>query len=189
MSTISNPSCVCDTHSPVEALLQRSTDWEALEPVTPPPFGVPSPDDVLRLNDKRHNWPVFLVSVPDDWEPNCWRSIPPNTVSYKKAKTAAEVAAVLNRERIANSKDGYVRHWFIRVKMGSKYANLSVALNTPWKPRNEYDLPPAFITIDGSREQCKQIVGELNNRLDNPTNGEKRKRAYIARSICPGDCQ
>lgn len=189
MSTISNTSCVCDTHSPVEALLQRSTDFPALEPVTPPPFGNPTPDDVLRLNDKRHNWPVYLISVPDEWEPNCWRSVPPNTQTYKKAKTAAEVAAILNRARIAKSKDGYVSHWHIRVRVGGKYANLSVSLNTPWKPRSEYDLPPAFITIDGSRDQCKQIVGELNNRLDNPSNGEKRKRAYIARSICPGDVQ
>jgi hypothetical protein len=189
MSTLSNPSCVCDTHSPVEALLQRSTDWQALEPVTPPPVGVPSPDDVLRLDTKRHVWPVYLVNVPDEWEAISWRSVPPHTPSYKTAKTSAEIAAILNRERIRCSKDGYVSHWHIRVRMGGRYANLSLSLNTPWKPRNEYDLPPAFITIDGSREQCKQIVGELNNRLDQCPAGEKRKRAFIARSICPGDCQ
>ena len=184
-----NASCVCDTLSPVETLFQRSTDWQALEAVAAPPFGNPSPDHVLRLEAKRHNWNVYLINVPHHWQPNCWRSTPPNTQTYKQAKTAAEIAAILNREQIANSKDGYVCHWYIRVKIGGKYANLSVALNTPWKPRNEYDLPEPFITIDGSRDQCKQIVGELNNRFDQCATGETRKRAYIARSISPSDMQ
>lgn len=64
-----------------------------------------------------------------------------------------------------------------------------MALPTPWKPENEYDLPPAFIRIDGSRDQCKQIVGDLNSRLDHCEPGEVRKRAYIARYISPADLQ
>ncbi|QDU14869.1 hypothetical protein CA11_26810 [Gimesia maris] len=189
MSTTLSHNGVCDTLyvSPVDQLFQRSTNWSALEPVTAPPFGNPVPDDMLRIEAPRHNWPVYLVNVPEDWKPQSWRSVPPNTPTYKKAKTAAEVASILNRERIANSKDGFVSHWHIRVRVGSKYANLSVSLPTPWKPKNEYDLPPAFITLDGPRGQCEQIVGDLNRRLDQCGDGEIRKRAFIARSINPAD--
>ncbi|WP_145109847.1 hypothetical protein [Gimesia panareensis] len=188
---LSHTSCVCDTlnDSPVDQLFQRSTNWSALEPVQPPPFGTPNPDEVLRVESSRHNWPVYLVNVPEDWKPESWRSVPPNTPTYKKAKTAAEIAAILNRERIERSTDGFVSHWYIRVRVGSKYANLSVALPSPWKPKTEFDQPPAFIWIDGGRDQCKQIVGEFNRRLDQCEPGEVRKRAYIARSICPIDLE
>lgn len=191
MSTTLSHSCVCDTHhvSPVEQLFQRSTNWSALEAVEAPPIGTPGPGEVLRVDAPRHNWPVYLVNVPEDWKPDSWRSVPPNTPSYKKAKTAAEIAAILNRERIKNSKDGFVSHWHIRVRVGSRYANLSVSLTTPWKPNDEYDLPPAFIRIDGPRDQCMQIVGDLNYRLNQCEAGEVRKRAYIARSINPADLE
>ena len=191
MSTNLSHSCVCDTLHvcPVDQLEQRAANWEALEPVEPPPIGTPKPDQVLRVDAPRHVWPVYLVKVPEDWEPTSWRSVPPNTTTYKKANTAAKIAAILNRERITNSKDGFVSHWYIRVRVGSKYANLSVSLPTPWKPLDEYDLPPAFIRLDGPHDQCKQIIGDLNYRLDQCEPGERRKRAYIARSICPGDLQ
>lgn len=192
MSTIlSHTTCVCDTlnNSPVDQLFQRSTNWPALEPVQPPPFGTPDPEEVLRVDSPRHNWPVYLVNVPADWEPDSWRSVPPHTPTYKKAKTAAEIASILNRDRLERSKDGFVQSWYIRVRLGSKYANLGVSLPSPWKPESEFDLPPAFIRIDGPRDQCMQIVGELNKRLDKCEPGEVRKRAYIARSICPGDLE
>ncbi|WP_417391981.1 hypothetical protein [Gimesia sp.] len=202
-TTFTNPACVCASsnvsgsgfNSPkghstaVDQLAHKAANWEALKPVEAPTIGTPAPDEVLRVDAPRHDWPVYLVNVPEDWQADCWRSVPPHTTMYKKAKTAAEIAAILNRERIANSKDGFVSHWYIRVRVGSKYANLSVALPTPWKPENEYDLPPAFIRIDGSRDQCKQIVGDLNSRLDHCEPGEVRKRAYIARSICPADLE
>lgn len=191
MSTTLSHNSVCDTlhDSPVDQLFQRSTNWSALEPVTAPPIGTSGPDEVLRIDAPRHNWPVYLVIVPADWQPQSWRSVPPHTPTYKTAKTAAEVAAILNRERLTVSKDGFVSHWHIRVRVGSRYANLSVALQTPWKPKNEYDQPPAFITIDAGHEQCRQIVDELNNRLDQCEPGEVRKRAYIARSINPADLE
>ncbi|WP_417378334.1 hypothetical protein [Gimesia sp.] len=191
MSTILSHNSICDTlhDSPVDQLFQRSTNWSALEPVTAPPIGTPGPDEVLRIDAPRHNWPVYLVIVPEDWKPQSWRSVPPHTPTYKRAKTAAEVASILNRERIAASKDGFVSYWHIRVRVGSKYANLSVSLLTPWKPKNEYDLPPAFITLDGPRGQCEQIVGDLNRRLDQCGDGEIRKRAFIARSINPVDLE
>ncbi|WP_417374905.1 hypothetical protein [Gimesia maris] len=173
----------------VDQLAHKAASWEALKPVEAPTIGTPAPDEVLRVDAPRHDWPVYLVNVPEDWQADSWRSVPPYTTAYKKAKTAAEIAAILNRERITNSNDGFVSHWYIRVRVGSKYANLSVALPTPWKPENEFDLPPAFIRIDGSRDQCKQIVGDLNYRLDHCEPGEVRKRAYIARSICPADLE
>lgn len=173
----------------VDQLEYKAANWEALEPVQSPTFGTPAPDEVLRVDAPRHDWPVYLVNVPEDWEPQSWRSVPPHTATYKKAKTAAEIAAILNRERITNSNDGFVSHWYIRVRVGSKYANLSVSLPTPWKPENEFDLPPAFIRIDGPRDQCMQIVGDLNSRLDQCSPDEVRKRAYIARSICPADLE
>lgn len=173
----------------VDQLAHKAANWEALKPVEAPTIGNPAPDEILRVDAPRHDWPVYLVNVPEDWQADCWRSVPPHTATYKKAKTAAEIAAILNRERIANSKDGFVSHWYIRVRVGSKYGNLSVALPTPWKPENEFDLPPAFIRIDGPRDQCKQIVGDLNYRLDHCEPGEVRKRAYIARSICPADLE
>jgi hypothetical protein len=202
-TTFTNPACDCASEnvsgsgfeSPkgqptaVDQLAHKAANWAALEPVQPPPIGNPNPDEVLRVDSPRHNWPVYLVIVPEDWEPESWRSVPPNTPTYKKAKTAAEIAAILNRERIQSSKDGLVRHWHIRVRVGSRFANLGVALPTPWKPENEFDLPPAFIRIDGPRQQCQQIVGDLNYQLDQVGPGEIRKRAYIARSICPGDVQ
>ena len=202
-TTFTNPACVCASNnvsgsgfnSPkghstaVDQLAHKAANWQALKPVEAPTIGTPAPDEVLRVDAPRHDWPVYLVNVPEDWQADCWRSVPPHTTMYKKAKTAAEIAAILNRERIANSKDSFVSHWYIRVRVGSKYANLSVALPTPWKPENEFDLPPAFIRIDGPRDQCKQIVGDLNYRLDHCEPGETRKRAYIARSICPGDLQ
>ncbi|KAA0132085.1 hypothetical protein FYZ48_28635 [Gimesia chilikensis] len=202
-TTFTNPACVCASEnvsgsgfdSPkgqqtaVDQLAQKAANWAALEPVQPPPIGNPNPDEMLRVDSPRHDWPVYLVNVPDDWEPESWRSVPPHTTTYKKAKTAAEIAAVLNREYIERSKDGLVSHWYIRVRVSSRYANLSVALPTRWKPENEFDLPPAFIRIDGPRQQCQQIVGDLNSRLDQVGPGEIRKRAYIARSICPGDVQ
>lgn len=202
-TTFTNPACVCASQnvsgsgfeSPkgqptaVDQLAQKAANWAALEPVQPPPIGNPNPDEMLRVDAPRHDWPVYLVNVPEDWEPESWRSVPPHTTTYKKAKTAAEIAAVLNREYIERSKDGLVSHWYIRVRVSSRYANLSVALPTRWKPENEFDLPPAFIRIDGPRQQCQQIVGDLNSRLDQVGPGEIRKRAYIARSICPGDVQ
>ncbi|QDU16904.1 hypothetical protein CA11_47410 [Gimesia maris] len=202
-TTFTNPACVCASNnvsgsgfdSPkghstaVDQLAHKAANWEALKPVEAPTIGNPAPDEVLRVDAPRHDWPVYLVSVPEDWQPDSWRSVPPHTMMYKKAKTAAEIAAILNRERITNSKEGFVSHWYIRVRVGSKYANLSVALPTPWKPENEFDLPPAFIRIDGPRDLCKQIVGDLNYRLDHCEPGEVRKRAYIARSISPGDLE
>lgn len=202
-TTFTNPTCDCASEnvsgsgfdSPkgqptaVDQLARKAANWAALEPVQPPPIGNPNPDEMLRVDAPRHNWPVYLVNVPEDWEPESWRSVPPHTTTYKKAKTAAEIAAVLNREYIERSKDGLVSHWYIRVRVSSRYANLSVALPTRWKPENEFDLPPAFIRIDGPRQQCQQIVGDLNYRLDQVGPGEIRKRAYIARSICPGDVQ
>lgn len=173
--------------TPVEQLEQRAANWPALEPVEPPPIGSPSPDQVLRIDTPRHDWPVYLVKVPADWEPQSWRSAPPNTTSYKKATTAAKVAAMLNRERMECSEDGYVSHWYIRIRMGSRYGNISVTLPRPWKPKDEFDLPPAFIRIDGPRDQCRQIVGDLNKLFDQCDPGEPRKRAYIARSIHPDD--
>lgn len=188
MSTYLNSTPICD-YRHFDQLERRAANWEALEPVEPPPIGTPNPDQVLRVDAPRHVWPVYLVHVPKDWKPTSWRSAPPNTTTYKKAKTAAKVAALLNRERMHCSEAGYVSHWFIRIKLGSKYANISVTLPKPWKPKDEYDLPPAFIRIDGPREQCKQIVGELNNRFDQCEPGEPRKRAYIARSIHPDDLE
>lgn len=188
MSTYLNSTPVCD-YRHVDQLEQRAANWEALEPVEPPPIGTPNPDQVLRVDVPRHVWPVYLVNVPKDWEPQSWRSAPPNTTSYKKAKTAAMVAALLNRERMACSEDGFVSHWYIRIKLGNRYANISVTLPKPWKPKDEYDLPPAFIRIDGPCDQCKQIVSDLNNRFDQCEPGESRKRAYIARSIHPDDLE
>ena len=175
--------------TPVDQLEQRASHWEALEPVEPPPIGTPNPDQVLKVDAPSHDWPVYLITVPKDWKPTSWRSAPPNTTTYKKAKTAAKVAALLNRERMACSEDGFVSHWYIRIKLGNRYANISVTLPKPWKPKDEYDLPPAFIRLDGPHDQCKQIVGELNNRFDQCEPGEPRKRAYIARSIHPDDLE
>ena len=174
----------------VDQLAHKAANWEALKPVASPHHRQPQHPtkccaSMPPVMTGRFTWSTFLKTgklIPGDQFRHTRRA-------YKKAKTAAEIAAILNRERIANSKDGFVSHWYIRVRVGSKYANLSVALPTPWKPENEFDLPPAFIRIDGPRDQCKQIVGGLNYRLDHCEPGEVRKRAYIARSICPGDLE
>ncbi len=81
MSTDLNPSCVCDTHhvSPVDQLFQRVIDWPGMEVVEPPPFGSPESTDVIRVEAPRHNWPVYLVHLPEDFKPNSWNSVPPNT--------------------------------------------------------------------------------------------------------------
>ena len=194
-TTFTNPTSVSSSQSvsengfvspkgqtPVDQLEQRAANWPALEVTEPPPFGQPAPENVLRVEPKRHNWPVYLVHVPEDFEPNSWRSVPPNTQRYKNARTAAEVARVLNQNRIDQSKTGYVNSWYIRTKFNSKYAIISINVPQPWKPKSPTDMPPPFIYIDGGAEQCKQLLAELNEALFTDV-ATKRKRAYIARSI------
>lgn len=107
----------------------------------------------------------------------------------RKPKQRQRLLHYLTENALNAVKMALVSHWYIRIRLGSKYANISVTLPKPWKPKDEYDLPPAFIRIDGPREQCKQIVEELNNRFDQCEPGEPRKRAYIARSIHPDDLE
>tara|TARA_R110002167_G_scaffold365215_1_gene589189 strand:+ start:619 stop:1179 length:561 start_codon:yes stop_codon:yes gene_type:complete len=131
------------------------------------------------------------VNIPEGFDSKSWRTAPPHTKHFKTAKMAAVVCAMLNRELIENSKDGTVRSWNIRIKAGSGYGVVSMVLRDSgeWTPRDEYDLPPAFIRLDGDRQYSRSIVGELNVRLENCPPQEKRMRAYIARSIHPGDME
>ena len=168
----------------VDQLTHRAANWEASEIVDPPPYGRPSSNDVLKVDSKRHTWPAYLVSVPEDWEPASCRTVPPNTQRYKNALAAAEVARVLNQERMNRSKDGRVYNWHIRTKFNGKYAILSIAVPQPWTPKSPYDMPPPFIFIDGPAEECKRVIGELNEALFRE-DASKRKRAYIGRSIHP----
>ncbi|QDV20203.1 hypothetical protein Pan153_48760 [Gimesia panareensis] len=196
MCTTQNPSFVCDTlqtpSNPAEQLLSRSKDWPALDTAEPPAFGNPSSYDVLTLGEKPKPKPspVYLVSISGDWEAQSWKSAPPNAKSFKTAKTTSHVCALLNRERMESSKDGYVRHWHIRIKTSSKHYVICVFLDWPWKPKSECDLPPAFIHIDGPYDDRRRIIGELNRVLDTErAPQEKRKRAYIAEPINPGEWQ
>lgn len=168
----------------VDQLEHKAANWEASEIVEPPPYGEPSSSDVLKVDSKRHTWPVYLVSVPEGWEPSSCRTVPPNTQRYKSALAAAEVARVLNQDRIDRSKDGRVYNWHIRTKFNSKYAIISINVPHPWKPKSPYDMPPPFIFIDGPAEECKRVIGELNDALFKE-DSSKRKRAYIGRSIHP----
>ncbi|QDU52425.1 hypothetical protein Pan110_48030 [Gimesia panareensis] len=196
MCTTQNPSFVCDTlqtpSNPVDQLLSRSKDWPALDTAEPPAFGNPSSYDVLTLGEKPKPKPspVYLVSISGDWEAQSWKSAPPNAKSFKTAKTTSHVCALLNRERMESSKDGYVRHWHIRIKTSSKHYVIGVFLDGPWKPESECDLPPAFIHIDGPYDDRRRIIGELNRAMDTErAPQEKRKRAYIAEPINPGEWQ
>ena len=189
MSTLSNPSCVSGSPlNPVEQLLRRSAEMPELEPAAPVNIGQQSESDVLRVDSKRHTWPVFLTTVPADWEPDSWRTIPPNTQRFKKAGVASKVGAVLNQELINSSSDGTVKRWFIRVKFNGKFGLVNIPVQGTWRPSGPYDMPPAFIRIDGPSEECKRVVGELNSEFfGNPET--RNRRAYIGRSISPENLQ
>ncbi|WP_339688393.1 hypothetical protein [Gimesia maris] len=193
MSTTQNPPCVCDvtSSSPVDQLFQRSTTFQAPDVAESTTIGPGFSDEVLKLRRTSHLWPVYLVNIPEGFDSKSWRTAPPHTKHFKTAKMAAVVCAMLNRELIENSKDGTVRSWNIRIKAGSGYGVVSMVLRDSgeWTPRDEYDLPPAFIRLDGDRQYSRSIVGELNVRLENCPPQEKRMRAYIARSIHPGDME
>lgn len=193
MSTTQNPSCVCDTNhvSPVDHLFQRSTTFQAPDVAESATIGPGFSDEVLKLRRTSHLWPVYLVNIPAGFDSKSWRTAPPHTKHFKTARMAARVAAMLNCELIENSKDGIVRTWNIRIKAGSGYGVVSIVLRdgTEFKPRDEYDMPIAFIRLDGDRQYVRDIVGQLNARLENCPPEEKRLRAYIARSIHPGDME
>lgn len=194
MSTTQNPSCVCDSQnspSPVDQLFQRSATFPAADVAESTVIGPGLPDDVMKLDRKSHLWPVYLVNIPEGFDSKSWRTAPPHTKHFKTARMAAVVCAMLNCELIENSKDGTVRTWNIRIKAGSGYGVVSIVLRDGivWTPRDEYDLPPAFIRLDGDRQYVRDIVGQLNGKLENCPPEEKRLRAYIARSIHPGDME
>ncbi|WP_298863740.1 hypothetical protein [uncultured Gimesia sp.] len=179
------PSCVCNPHNsqPVEQLYQRSTNWPEMEAVEPPPIGKPL-GDILSVDLPRQTVPIYLITIPASarWVPTGWKTPPPNAKNFKTEGTASEIAAMLNRERIDKSKDGYVQHWFIRILTPGSKTHTIVSVNIPrWKPKHEFDMPPAFIRVDGPIEQTRQIIGQLNERLyQGPY--EDIQRAYIA---CP----
>ncbi|QDT89172.1 hypothetical protein [Gimesia algae] len=193
MSTTQNPSCVCDvtSSSPVDQLFQRSTTFQAADVAESVAIGPGFTDEVLKLRRTSHLWRVYLVNIPEGFDSKSWRTAPPHTKHFKTARMAARVAAMLNCELIENSKDGTVRTWNIRIKAGSGYGVVSMVLRDSgdWTPRDEYDLPPAFIRLDGDRQYSREIVGQLNAKLENCPPQEKRLRAYIARSIHPGDME
>lgn len=192
MSTI-NPSCVCDVQSssPVDQLFQRSTTFQTPDVDESVIIGPGPTDEVMRLRRTSHLWPVYLVNIPEGFNSKSWRTAPPHTKHFRTAKMAATVCAMLNRELIDLSKDGTVRTWNIRIKAGSSYGVVTIILRDAfeWTARDEYDLPPAFIRLDGDRQYVRDIVCELNVRLENCPPGEKRQRAYIARSIHPSDLE
>ncbi len=186
MNNISH-SCVCDTihSSPIDRLYQETINSSALEVVEPPPVGNPSQGKTIRVQQKQHTWPVYLVAVPLDWKPSTATSLHPATKKFNNARVASEICALLNREYIVRSKDGYLNCWYIRIRKGKSHGILSINVPQKWKPESEFDMPPAFIRVDGPTEECKRVVTELNKRLMKDDSGKTVKRAYIGRSIDP----
>jgi hypothetical protein len=193
MSTTQNPSCSCHVPatSTVDQLFLRAISLQASKaeeiPVIGPghyPGGVSHQGECISYPRE-----VYLVSVPTDWKPNSWRTAPPDTTYFKTAKQAAEAAGTLNRELIESSTGGTVQSWYIRIKTGSRYGVVSIPVSAGFQPSDEYDMPPAFIRLDGDRQYTKKIIGGLNARLDHCTTGGIRQRAYIARSIRPEDVE
>ncbi|WP_145456897.1 hypothetical protein [Gimesia panareensis] len=147
-------------------------------PSTDPPI------DTERLSE----YPVYLVSVPASFTPDSWHTVPPGANHYPSGEVAAEVVAVLNRAKIKASPDGSVTSWFIRLRKSTGGASISVNLIQTWKPMNEYDLPPAFMTMKGQVMQWRGIIADLNERLRRTGAGRGcYQRAYVAHSSRPED--
>ncbi|QDU50275.1 hypothetical protein [Gimesia panareensis] len=187
MSTQLSPSCVCNSHHvpTVEQLYQQATNWPALETSQPVVSGIRS-EDPLTDSEQMPEYSVYLVNVPASFEPITWKTIPPGANHYPSNLIAAEVVALLNREKIKASPDGTVKSWFIRLRKSTGGASISVSLNVPWKPKSEYDMPPAFLTMRGPVKQWREVIADLNQRLRQaPTNRGTVQRAYVAHSIHP----
>jgi len=157
---------------------------EATAPVIagdPLPSGMAPPVSVPE-------YPVYLVSVPADFSPNSWHTVPPGCNHYPSGEVAAEVVAVMNRAIIRASRDGGVSRWFIRLRKSTGGASMSVQLKEPFFPRSEYDMPPAFMTMRGQVIQWQGTIADLNERLSRVANSKgKVMRAYVAHSIRPDE--
>ena len=188
MSTLNNPSCVCGSHSPqVETLYRQSLDWPEMEATAPVITGDPLPSGMAPPVSVPE-YPVYLVSVPADFSPNSWHTVPPGCNHYPSGEVAAEVVAVMNRAIIRASRDGGVSRWFIRLRKSTGGASMSVQLKEPFFPRSEYDMPPAFMTMRGQVIQWQGTIADLNERLSRAANSKgKVMRAYVAHSIRPDE--
>ncbi len=187
MSTLVNPSCVCgSSHSQqVETLYRRSLDWPEMEATAPVITGDPLPSG-MAPPETVPEYPVYLISVPVDFSPDSWHTVPPGANHYPSGEVAAEVVAVLNRAIIRASRDGGVSRWFIRLRKSTGGASISLQLKEPWFPKDEYDMPPAFMTMRGQMMQWKGVIADLNERFSRVVHNKNRvQRVYVAHSIRP----
>ena len=173
MSTTLNPSCVCDTHhvSPVDQLFQRSTDFLALDP---------EQQKQVEPTEAYHEWPIYLVDVPEDWEPNSPNALPPSAKRFKNVRIASQVAAILNRDLLDRSETGYVQSWHIRISKG--VVSISIPAYLKFKPVNEYVMPPANFTLNESLSTTLTEIALMNLRLVE-VDKQRTRRAYIGYSI------
>lgn len=161
-----------------QKLQQRAIDWQSMESADP----VIVSSDPLP-SDLSPDHPVYLVRVPASFEPQSWRTIPPGANSYPTSRSAAEIVALLNLEKIRTSEDGTVRSWFIRLRRSNGGASICINLKGPWKPKDQHDTPPAFMVVKGRETQWRDTIAELNEGLRGAADGRGYYwRAYVAYS-------
>ncbi|WP_417378162.1 hypothetical protein [Gimesia sp.] len=163
MTTTQNPSCSCNA--------------QTVSPVDQPQQTDDQPPELAE-------WPVYMCSVPADWEPKSGSALPPNAKRFNNGRIAVEVATMLNREILKQSTDGTVQSWFIRISKRSEVQgviSVSIPAYLGWKPVDAHDMPPAQLTIKGMLADARREVAAMNQALSDDQ--YKEHRFYIGFSI------
>lgn len=110
---------------------------------------------------------LYLHRVLRPWEPVSLLAGPPECGPGMDYVSAAEITAAYNRQLIRRDIErGKKKNcdWTVCVRRQSNFVPLRIAVK-PWKPIDEFDLPPAYYSETCTRKEIRNRIAPINSVL------------------------